>query len=523
MPTATPRLRLADLLAGLSMVADLGYGLPAGQTLRACLIGVSLARRLGLSDEEVTATLYTSLMLHVGCVGFAHEMSVLFGDEHVANRAGAATNFARPRDVMTTLIPQATKHLPPAARLKAAAIVATRGRSLGERYDTTVCEVGRETALRLGLPEGVQRSVYETKEWWNGRGTPRGLKGEEIAPAARVACVAATAAFFGDLGGTELAVRAVAERAGATLDPDVVEALVADPSVLVAAEGDDPRRRILAEEPTPVLDTDSSELPRVAAAFGDLVDLKTPFTHGHSRDVARLATAAAAVLRFDAQVIDRLRVAAHLHDVGRVAVSNAVWEKAGPLTSVDWEQVRVHAYYSERVLASSAALEPMSRLVGLHHERLDGTGYHRGCRAHDLTPAARVLGAADAFQAMTEHRPHRAARTPAQAAEELAGEARAGRQDPDVVSAVIEAADQKRTVRRRDARPAGLSGREVEVLQLVARACSNREIAAHLQISRRTAEHHVQHVYAKIGVSSRSAAALFALEHDLLPAAAGDA
>lgn len=160
----------------------------------------------------------------------------------------------------------------------------------------------------------------------------------------------------------------------------------------------------------------------------------------------------------------------------------------------------------------------MARLAGMHHERLDGSGYHGGCPAHDLPASVRVLAAADAFQAMTEPRPHRPALTPARAVEEVQREVRAGRLDADAVAAVVDAAGQRRSARRGHQRPAGLSEREVEVLRLVATAYSNREIAERLHISRRTAEHHVQHIYDKIGVSTRSGAALFACEHNLLPA-----
>jgi DNA-binding NarL/FixJ family response regulator len=158
----------------------------------------------------------------------------------------------------------------------------------------------------------------------------------------------------------------------------------------------------------------------------------------------------------------------------------------------------------------------MAQLAGMHHERLDGSGYHRACRARELPAAARLLAAADAFQAMTQERPHRAALTAERAAEELSGEARRGRLDRDCVAAVLEVAAAGRRPRRRDLRPGGLTEREVEVVRLVAAGHSNPEIARRLVISRRTAEHHVQHVYAKLRVSSRAAVAFFALEHDLI-------
>jgi HD-GYP domain-containing protein (c-di-GMP phosphodiesterase class II) len=285
--------------------------------------------------------------------------------------------------------------------------------------------------------------------------------------------------------------------------------------LLTAASLGDPRQRVLEAEPEPVRVIPPTRLAEVAAAFGDLADLKTPCTHGHSAGVARLARAAGERVGLDTETMARLEVAALLHDVGRVAISNAVWEKPGPLTSGEWEQVRLHPYHSERILSCTAALEPMAALAGAHHERMDGSGYHRGCSAAQIPPAARVLAAADALQAMTQARPHRDALTVEQAIEQLQRDARTGRQDPDAVSAVVAAAGGS-PQSSPGLRPAGLTEREVEVLRLVAGGLSNREIARRLVVSPRTAEHHVQHIYAKIGVSSRASAALFAMRHGLL-------
>jgi HD-GYP domain-containing protein (c-di-GMP phosphodiesterase class II) len=512
------QIRLADLLGGLSIVADMGYGFPVGHATRSCLIGVGLARALGLAEDEVADTFYTSLLSHIGCVSFSHEMTAAFGDEFAANMAGAKTNFADPKDIFATLIPETARGLRPGAQVKAAAFIVTRGRALGRRYDTTVCEVASETARRIDLTDGVQRALFEVKECWNGRGAPRSLKGEEIRLPARIARVATEAAIFGDLGGADLAVRELERRAGGILDPSLVTEFVANASALLdQAEAGDAQERLLAVEPEPVVEKSESELLQLAAAFGDLADLKTPFTHGHSKEVARLSKAAAENLKLDPEVIKQLHVAGFLHDLGRVGISDTIWEKPGPLTRAEWEQVRLHAYHSERILATSQALESVALIAGMHHERLDGSGYHRSSRARDLSTAARVLAAADVFQAMTEKRPHREALDAERAAEELRAAARSGQLDPDAVAAVIQASGQ-RVGRQRNLRPAGLSDREVEVLQLVAAACSNREIAERLHISRRTAEHHVQHIYGKIGASTRSAAAFFALEHDLIPA-----
>jgi HD-GYP domain-containing protein (c-di-GMP phosphodiesterase class II) len=513
------RLRLADLLGGLSIVSDMGFGLPPETAMRACVIGTALARKLGLPEQDVADTFYATLLLHVGCTALAHETAVVFGDDLSVNNAVAKTNFADPRDLFRTMIPEATSGMPVLPRARAAAFIVTRGKAFGKRFETGSCEVARETARRMGLGDGIQRALYEVHEWWNGGGAPRGLKADEIALPARVARVATDAALFNDLGGRDLAVDATARRSGGMLDPAVVDAfLTSAPEVLAEATAQDPRERILDIEPEPVVEKERADLREVARAFGDVADLKTPYTHGHSSGVATLAILAADRLRLDRTTRDQLEVAALLHDLGRVGVSNSVWEKPGPLTGAEWEQVRMHPYYSERILATSRALEPIAAIAGMHHERLDGSGYHRGCRGRDISMASRVLAAADAFQAMTQPRAHREPLPAEKAGQELATASRAGHLDSDAVTAVLEAAGQRRSGRRRDLRPAGLSEREIEVLRLVAEGCSNREVAKRLHISPRTADHHVQHIYTKIGVSSRAAAALFALEHDLLAA-----
>ncbi len=517
----TARLRLADLLAGLSIAADMGFGLPPETAMRACVIGTGLARKLELPEQEVADTYYVSLLFHVGCTALAHETTDVLGDDLTVGSAAARTNFADRGDLLRTMIPEATSGMPPLARARAAAFLIARGKDFGKRFDTGSCEVARETARRIGLGEGVRRALYEIHEWWNGDGAPSGLRGEEIALPARIARLATDAALFNDLGGRELAGDAVAQRAGGMLDPTVVEAFRSNASELLAeVAADDPRRLILEIEPEPRGEKEGSELPDVARAFGDVVDLKTPYTHGHSAEVAALAGAAASRLGLDQATCAKLEVAALLHDVGRAGVSNAIWEKPGPLTSAEWERVRMHPYHSERILAGSSALEPIARIAGMHHERLDGSGYYRSCQGSEISMACRVLAAADCFQAMTQPRPHRAPLSREHASRELADESRTGKLDPDAVAAVLEAAGERRTRGRRDLRPGGLTEREIEVLQLVAAGCSNREVAKRLHISPRTADHHVQHIYAKIGVSSRAAAALFALEHDLLSSVA---
>jgi DNA-binding CsgD family transcriptional regulator len=328
--------------------------------------------------------------------------------------------------------------------------------------------------------------------------------------------VAVTAALFHRMGGLSVALEAVRRRAGGALDPQLAEILRARGShVLGVVDVADPVLAAVAAEPLPVVYVAEMNIDRVCRAFGDVVDLKTPLHHGHASGVAELVSAAGTRLGLGISDVTELRRAALLHDLGRAAVPNGIWERRGALTWTDQERIRLHAYHSERVLVRCGPLAALAPVAGMHHERLDGSGYHRGAAAASIPLNARVLAAADVFQAMTQPRAHRPPRSNEQAAEVIAAEARAGRLDVDAARAVVQSAGADiARVPRPDT--GGLTERQVEVLRLVAAGLSNPQIARRLFISRRTAEHHVQDVYARIGVSSRAAAALFAMEHDLL-------
>ena len=505
---------MADVLAALSRLADAGFGLPLDTALRSCVLATRTAQSLGLSTDDVRAAYYTALLHHVGCVGYASETTRLFGDELVANRAAARTDAGSPLSLVTTFLPELTRGRNPLERTRLAVRAMSQVGRWGDAFTTTACDVARESARRLALPETVQLSLFHVYDMWHGRDRREARSGADIPIGARIARLTGIATLFDSIGGTELAVEAVRRRAGGMLDPTLVAHFVAGaPGWLAELADADLRTVALDLEPRPTLAVD--DLRRVGEVFADLADLKSPYFLGHSRGVAALAVGAAGQLDLPGAVTTELELAALLHDVGRVAISSAVWEKEGPLSTDEWEQVRLHPYRSERILAASAELSRLAPLAGRHHERLDGSGYHRGCTHEDLSPPARVLAAADAFRTLVERRPHREALGPDQAGQRLLDQATRGRLDSDAVRAVLAAAGHEAP--RPPRRPAGgLSDREVEVLGLVAKGCTNADIAEHLHISRRTAEHHVQHIYTKIGVSSRAAATLFAVEHHLL-------
>jgi len=258
---------------------------------------------------------------------------------------------------------------------------------------------------------------------------------------------------------------------------------------------------------------DDAQIDDVLRAMGRFADLKSRFTRAHSAGVAALARRAADHLRLDDAVARTVERAALVHDLGRVAVGAAIWDKPGPLTDLERERVRVHAYAGERILSRAPCLAAIADVATLAHERLDGRGYHRRLSAAACSIGARVLAAADVYHAMTEPRAHRPAHAPEVAAAELTAQARAGTLCPDAVGAVLAVIGHAPA---RAARPAGLTERELDVLRLVARGLTNKEVASALEISPRTAGHHLERVFAKVGVTTRAAAAMFAMEHGLV-------
>lgn len=515
-PSGPEPFRLAQLLVTLSLVTDLGAGFPPEHAVRVCLLASHLGREMGLSEDEVRAIYWTALLKHVGCTAYAHEQARWVGGDDNASFAEAAiVDFSDTRESMAMLLRLGSGASPlRRARLIGHAVVGSRrwDRELSNAF----CDVAAQIARRLELGPEVVRGLYDILERWNGKGGPRGLSGEDIALAARVAQVAEQAILFNRLGGPDDAGAAMRHRAGGWVDPAVAAAFAdRGSSLLKELDAGDALRAAVDAEPEPQAWIAAAGLDDVARAFADVADLKSVYTHGHSSAVASLAEAAGEVLGLERASRDALRRAGLLHDLGRVAVPAGTWEREGPLTVAEWEQVRLHAYHSERILSAAPALRGLAPLAGMHHERQDGSGYHRQATAGTIPMPARVLAATDTYRAMTETRAHRRALAPDAAAEAVQAEASAGRLDADAVRAVLEAAGHA-AARIRRSWPAGLSDREVEVLVLAAQGLSTRTLAARLFISPKTVEHHIEHIYAKLGVSSRAALALFAMEHDLL-------
>jgi HD-GYP domain-containing protein (c-di-GMP phosphodiesterase class II) len=507
------RVRSAELVAALCLATDFGMGFPFEHGLHSTLIAMRLADRLGVDRENLAQTYYGSLLAHSGCTTDAHVTPQVFGDSLTTRFHPVA--YGSSRQVLAGLM----RALPDpgssgAARAAQAARRFPRMVRETRPHITAACEVAGMLAGELGLSPSVRGLLAYRYERWDGKGPLGFAKGQEIPLPMRIVPLAVDAAFQRMLGGPERVVRLVRERAGHAFDPQVAGCMLDDAERILSLDAEaSVWEETLACEPDPPLWLEREGLDRALAAMGNFVDLISPYLTGHSAGVAELAEAAGRRCRIDEADVVVLRRAALVHDLGRVAVHPRIWQKPGPLVADELEQVRLHPYHSVRVLARSRFLARLAPVAGAHHERLDGSGYHRAATGADLAFPARLLAAADAYHAMTEPRPYREPVVPERAAEILGTEASAGRLDADAVTAIIESAGQRAP---RIEHPAGLTEREVQVVRMLARGMQTKQVARALGISVKTADHHVQNAYRKIGVSTRAAATLFAMEHGLL-------
>jgi HD-GYP domain-containing protein (c-di-GMP phosphodiesterase class II) len=468
---------------------------------------------MGMGDEEASNAYYTTLLRFVGCTAPMPEYAASMGVADTDMRPrGDMTDMTNPREAFPLLF--SLGHSLPAWRRPAVwAGVIARGRSAAPTGVRADCEVASRMAQRFHLDENVSTALSQTFERWDGHGLPSKLAKEAIALPARIANVAFAAVMFHDAGGRQNAVDALRRWSGRSLDPDIAAAfLKRSDELLATVETEDAWLDVLACEPAPQQLVPERRLDEVIRGFGDFVDLKSTYLHGHSAGVATLAEAAGHACNLSEAETTALRRAGWLHDLGRAGVPTIVWEKPGSLTMAEWELVRLHPYHTERMLSRSSTLAPLAQLAGMHHERIDGSGYHRGALAAAQSRSARILATADMYQALTEERPHRRALSPEAAARVI--EAQPGL-DRDAVRAVLEAAGQQ-AGRKRMPWPAALSDREVDVLRLLARGRTMRQIADALFISPSTVHTHVAHIYEKASVSTRASAALFAMENGLL-------
>ena len=516
--TAIPnpsRIRTAEIIAAISMATDLAVGFPLEHGLRSCVIAARLCDRLDVDRETASQAYFLSLLFYVGCNAPAEVGWDVFGaDDSLTTyaspfRFGSRAEMAK--GMMRAVAPptapphlrawRLTRHLPQLAIGFAGVVDAT-------------CEVARMLTDELGLGPPVSNLVAFESTRWDGKGYPGGVAGDEIPYAVRIAHVARDAAFQLMLGDSEFVADVINQRAAQAFDPIIARTFTQDAAEILDLESELPLWDLsLGCEPKPWSMLEGEAIDRALAAMGHFTDMAIPEFVGHSSGVATACQAAAQMLSFDSADTLTVHRAALVHDLGRAAVPVRIWNKKGALTLDDWERIRLHAYHTERILIQSPFLSGLVPTAGSHHERVDGSGYHRGAGASSLERPARLLAAADAYHAVTEPRPHRSALSREAAADVLTEEARAGRLDPEAVAAVLEGSGHRTPS---VPWPAGLTDREIQVVRLLARGLQTKQIARALEISPKTVDFHIQSAYRKMGVSTRAGATLFAMQHGLI-------
>ena len=405
---------VSDVFAALSFALDLTEGQPMGHALRTCLIAMEIGGRIGLPLQSQRDLYYAALLKDAGCSSnAAHVFSLFGGDDRMTKGARMQVDWSN----YFRAAFYAMAHAEPGgswfARARRVAGLARGGPRLAAELVEIRCRRGAEIVTHLGLGPGAAAAVRSLDEHWDGRGHPRSLQGDEIPIVARILTFSQTLEVFAMRGGVEHGLAIVRERAGKWFDPLVVAAssgLERDLASWCALETRELQERVVESEPgSAALLAGSSALDRIAQVFAEIVDAKSPFTGAHSQRMTQLAVATARQLGWDEAGVAEVRRAGLLHDLGKLTVPNTILDKPSPLTASEWEVMRMHALFTERILEHVRGFEWMAFAAASHHERLDGSGYCRGLHGDQVPTLSRVLAVADVYDALSTRRPYRAA------------------------------------------------------------------------------------------------------------------
>ncbi len=492
--------------------------MPAESALRDALLAVELARLAGWSGADVSDVYYLALLYHMGCTGAVAAQSRLGGGDDISVRHWMSeADYANRPELMRIVVTRLARQWGPSGLAQGMAGLATSGRDMPEAL-ANIAEAAARLSQRLGASPRVSESLSHAYGRWDGKVFTSLPSAEGLSATSRLVHLVHVAQIYHQAGGVEVADAVVRQRSGTEFDPELATLWLQNShDLLPRLSLDSVWDQVLSAEPEPHRRVSPSHLDEISGALADFVDLASPFTRGHSTRVARLAEAAALNAGLGADDAVTVRRAAQVHDLGMVSVPNRVWIKRGPLNKSEWERVRLHPYHTQRILSLAGPMRASATIAGLHHERLDGSGYHVGLPANALPFTARLLAVAEIYQSMSEDRAWRPAFKPDGVARLLRDEVAARRLDPRAVEAVRMAAGQPRQKGRSSPMwPAGLTDREVDVLRAITRGLANKQIARELHVSQATVHTHVINLYGKISVNTRAGATLFAFEHDLI-------
>jgi putative nucleotidyltransferase with HDIG domain len=414
-PSPAPALgiRLSEVIAAMSYALDITEGQPPGHAARTCLIGMRIAREIGLPAVDQSALFYALLLKDLGCSSNAAKMSYLFGaDDRQVKRDVKTIDWKKSADSFKFV----RSHVAPSGsrleKLLRIVAMALEGPSGPKKLIQTRCERGASIARRLGFPEATATAIHQLDEHWNGKGHPLGLKGEQISILGRLMGLAQTLEVFFSQQGLTAAADIARQRRGRWFDPalvDVFLTLQSDVEFWRRVQRPEPIREVAEfEPPETMLTADEARLDAIAEAFADVVDAKSPWTYRHSTGVAEIAVGVAETLGFDAASQRAVRRTGLLHDIGKLGVSNMILDKPAKLTDAEFAELKKHPAFTEQIIGRVAGMSDLAETAAAHHEKLNGRGYHRGVASGTLPLAARLLAVADVFEALTAARPYRA-------------------------------------------------------------------------------------------------------------------
>ena len=408
--TDTP-LSLAEILGALSYALDLTSGQAMGHAQRTCLIGMRLAQEIGLSPAQQSSLYYALLMKDAGCSSNAARMFEIFGSDDIdAKRAGKIVDWSNLVEALRYAAHHTLPESPLLVRARRVLSIAANPGAVTQSFMHSRCSRGAQIALALGLGQDAADCIRHLDEHWNGQGQPYHIKGDAIPILSRIACMAQTMEVFNTTFGLGAAYEVVRARSKRWFDPELVKAAHAfrqDDAFWQNAQTNTHAALRDLDVRTGTREATEASIDSVCDAFGQIVDAKSHFTGEHSARVAGFAVEIAETLGFDAPRLLQMRRAGLLHDVGKLAVSNAILDKPGPLTDDEWVVIRRHPYYSQQILRQIRGFERLTQIAAAHHERLDGKGYFQGLAADDLDLDMRVLACADVFDALSARRPYR--------------------------------------------------------------------------------------------------------------------
>lgn len=505
--------RISEGLGVLALAADAATGRPQGSGLSAAIVAAEFSRRIGDDLTTQKDAYYLALVRFIGCTITSHETGMLsFGDDQGFAVATMLGDWADREDLKKHLEQFIALEAPEDERDAAFNYICDILPDAAPDFTAAHCRQSYLLAKRLPVSQAVLESIPYYYARWDGKVLPIG--GADVPYLSRLVRITEMAELVRRLENSVRAKEVIEAKLGHEIDPDIGRKFLqqADEVFRVASRTPGFETFVAAEPGEPIEMTPKCR-ETLADVAADMIDNKATCFRSHSRRVAGLVSQAAQIARLPRERVEDLRLAALVHDIGKCAISNRIWYKAGELSVSERLEMERHTFQTEFFLSHGYPFVEWAGVAASVQERADGSGYHRRTPISDL--GTNILAAANEYDELTHNSPKRPALNAKAAGAELTSMAKSKKLMPTAVSLVLQAAGH--LVKDSGASlPCGLSRREAQVLSHLAKSESTAEIAQNLGISPKTADHHIQSIYNKTDIRARPALALFALEYGIV-------